>query len=43
LPWIEDFAEAQRMMDQQLSTNWPEELNRIATTLNPIHEQIFEH
>jgi hypothetical protein len=42
-PWIEDFAEAQRLMDQQLSTNWPEELNRIAATLNPIHEQIFEH
>jgi hypothetical protein len=40
-PWIEDFAAAQRCMDQQLSTNWPEELNRIAATLNPIHEQIF--
>jgi hypothetical protein len=23
--------------------NWPSELNRIATILNPIHEQIFEH
>ena len=42
-PWIEDFPTAQRMMDEQLSTNWPEELNRIAATLNPIHEQIFEH
>jgi hypothetical protein len=41
-PWIEDYAEAQRLMDQQLSTNWPEELNRIAARLNPIHEQIFE-
>lgn len=41
-PWIEDFPAAQRLMDEQLSTNWPEELNRIAGTLNPIHEQIFE-
>src|SRR5450759_1894994 len=42
-PWIEDFSAAQRLMDEQLSTNWPEELNRIASILNPIHEQIFEH
>jgi hypothetical protein len=42
-PWIEDFPAAQRLMDEQLSTNWPEELNRIAATLNPVHEQIFEH
>jgi hypothetical protein len=42
-PWIEDFPTAQRLMDEQLSTNWPEELNRIAGMLNPVHEQIFEH
>lgn len=42
-PWIEYFPAAQRLMDEQLSTNWPEELNRIAAQLNPIHEQIFEH
>jgi len=42
-PWIEDFAAAQRLMDEQLSTNWPEELNRIAAALNPIHEEIFRH
>jgi hypothetical protein len=42
-PWIEDFAEAQRLMDQQLSTNWAEELNGIAAMLNPIHEEIFQH
>jgi hypothetical protein len=42
-PWIEDFPAAQQLMNEQLSTNWPEELNRIAATLNPIHEQIFEH
>lgn len=42
-PWIEDFAEAQRLMDQQLSTDWPEALNGIGTMLNPIHEEIFRH
>ena len=42
-PWIEDFPAAQRLMDEQLSSNWPEELNRIAAMLNPIHGQIFEH
>src|ERR1017187_2355064 len=42
-PWIEDFAEAQRLMDQQLSTHWAEELNGIAAMLNPIHEEIFQH
>jgi hypothetical protein len=42
-PWIEDFAKAQRLMDQQLSTNWAEALNGIAAMLNPIHEEIFQH
>jgi DNA-binding HxlR family transcriptional regulator len=42
-PWIEDFPAAQRLMEEQLSTNWPEELNRIAVMLNPIHEEIFRH
>ncbi len=42
-PWIEDFAEAQRLMDQQLSTNWAEALNGIAAMLNPIHDEIFRH
>lgn len=42
-PWIEDFAEAQRLMDQQLSTKWAEQLNGIADMLNPIHQEIFRH
>ena len=42
-PWIENFAEAQRLMEQQLSTDWPEALNGIATMLNPVHEEIFRH
>lgn len=41
-PWIEDFALAQRLMDQQLKTNWAAKLNAMARMLNPIHRQIFQ-
>ncbi len=40
-PWIEDWSQAQRLMDQQLSADWPSLLNDIARSLNPIHDQIF--
>lgn len=40
-PWIEDWAKAQRLMDQQLRTNWPKELEPIARQLNPVHVEIF--
>jgi hypothetical protein len=40
-PWIEDWAKAQRLMDQQLRTDWPKELEPIARQLNPVHDQIF--
>jgi len=40
-PWVEDWAKAQRLMDQQLRTEWPRELAPIARQLNPVHEQIF--
>ena len=33
---------AQRLMDEQLETNWAEELTVIARRLNPLHEEIFE-
>ena len=42
-PWVEDFAKAQSLMDEQLSTDWPEALNGIASMLNPIHEEIFRN
>ena len=41
-PWIEGFARAQELMNAQLRTNWPKELDAIAQQLNPIHPQIFE-
>lgn len=40
-PWIEDWAKAQRLMDQQLRTNWLKELGPIAKQLNPAHGKIF--
>lgn len=41
--WLEDFPRAQGLMDEQLKTNWVEELNRFAGQLNPLHEEIFAH
>lgn len=40
-PWIEDWAKAQGLMDQQLRTDWPKVLNPIARQLNPVHGEIF--
>jgi len=36
-----DFAKAQRLMDQQLRTNWSKVLDRIARMLNPLHDETF--
>lgn len=40
--WIEDYAEAQKLMDQQLNTDWAGVLNGLAQQLNPLHESLFE-
>jgi hypothetical protein len=40
-PWIEDVDLAQRLMNKQLETDWPEALRRIARSVNPLHDQIF--
>ncbi len=40
-PWIGDFGLAQRLMNEQLKTDWPRALTRIARSLNPIHGEIF--
>ena len=40
-PWIEDWPQAQRLLDQQLSVDWPSLLSEIARSLNPIHDQLF--
>jgi len=40
--WIEDYEQAQKLMNRQLEMNWAELLNGFAHQLNPIHENIFE-
>jgi hypothetical protein len=39
--WIEDIEAAQELMNQQLKLNWKKELDRLAETLNPFHNEIF--
>jgi hypothetical protein len=39
--WLEDPKRAQRLMDQQVRANWPELLDAIARSLNPLHETMF--
>jgi hypothetical protein len=41
-PWIEDWASAQKLMDRQLSTDWPKKFSEVAEQLNPVHGKIFE-
>lgn len=40
--WLANPTLAQRLMDQQLESEWPKELTAIARTLNPLHDEIFE-
>lgn len=42
-PWIEDWGQAQHLMDQPLRTKWPTHLTRLAQALNPLHATIFRH
>jgi len=40
--WLEHPEQAQRLMDRQLRTAWPEALNGIARSLNPEHDAMFQ-
>jgi hypothetical protein len=40
--WLNNPAQAQRLMDQQLQAAWPDLLNAIARELNPAHEAMFQ-
>ena len=40
--WLANPALAQRLMDEQLETDWPTALTAIARSLNPLHDEIFE-
>ena len=39
--WLSNPRLAQRLMDQQLETNWPAALAAIGRSLNPLHHEIF--
>ena len=39
--WIEDYARAQQLLDEQVRTPWAELLGGLARQLNPLHESIF--
>jgi hypothetical protein len=39
--WLGNPDLAQRLMDEQLETDWPTALTAIARSLNPLHDEIF--
>ena len=39
--WLEDFQEAQSLMDEQLRFAWTQALELIASKINPVHQDIF--
>ena len=41
--WIEDYEEAQKLMNRQLETDWAGLLNGFAKQLNPLQDRIFEN
>lgn len=38
---VEDWAGAQKLLDEQLKTDWPKLLDGVARGLNPRHEEMF--
>lgn len=40
-PWVEDYARAQELFDQQLRIDWNHSLQPFAERLNPLHAEIF--
>jgi len=38
---VSDWPRAQQLLDEQLRTDWPALLQRIARRLNPLHEDLF--
>jgi len=41
-PWLQNPELAQRLMDDQLRTDWPTALEKIGRSLNPLHDEIFK-
>jgi hypothetical protein len=40
--WLGNLELAQRLLNEQLETDWPCALTKIARVLNPLHEEIFK-
>lgn len=40
-PWVADWSRAQQLLEGQVRTNWPKQLEGIAREMNPVHAQIF--
>jgi hypothetical protein len=40
-PWLGNPILAQRLIDEQLNTDWPAALTTIARAINPLHKEIF--
>lgn len=40
--WMENYEQAQKLMNRQLEMDWAELLNGLARQLNPVHASIFE-
>jgi len=40
--WVEDYARAQALLQEQLQTNWGQLLSGLAGALNPIQDRIFQ-
>ena len=40
--WLGNVELAQRLMDEQLQTDWPAVLDAVARQLNPLHAEIFQ-
>lgn len=40
-PWVEDWQQAQHLLEEQLRVEWPTLLDGIARTVNPIHAELF--
>jgi hypothetical protein len=41
LVWVEDWARAQQLLNEQLHTDWSALLKRIGRQLNPRHQELF--
>jgi hypothetical protein len=42
LPWIEDFARAQQLLEEQVKVNWRKHLDAVADQLHPLRTELFD-